>query len=292
MTSLNGPGFSISLLNLDGVEASCQGSALGTVNNILECVDLPTEAVAWKGSVGGWKQKPDGLLSEHEQSSSIQPAERKDGLVNVKDSYVEAVVRACKSVLEAEESLTKFDTIVGDGDCGETWAKGAKAILGAIESKALDLSSNSAFVNSLSLIAEDQMGGTSGGLFALYLTGLSQALSSERVGTGSSANPWPEAAQIALDTLSKYTPAKPGDRTLMDALDPFVKALPDGLEGAVKACKQGAESTKGMKAKLGRSVYVGEDASEGKQWESIPDPGAWGVLAVACGLLNVTLSSV
>lgn len=284
MTSLNGPGFSISLLNLDGVERTCEGSALGTVNGILDCVDLPTEAVAWKGGIGGWSQRQEGqLLSQHESSSRPEQTERKAGVGSVKESYIEAVSRACKSVLEAEESLTRFDTIVGDGDCGETWAKGAKAILKAIEAKELDLTSDSALVSSLSLIVEDQMGGTSGGLFALYLMGLSRALSSPQSGS----NSWPEAAQAALETLSKYTPAKPGDRTLMDALIPFVKALPNGIEEAVRCCEEGAQSTKGMKAKLGRSVYVGEDDAEGKQRQDIPDPGAWGVLAVACGLANV-----
>jgi dihydroxyacetone kinase len=92
---------------------------------------------------------------------------------------------------------------------------------------------------------------------------------------------WSRAAAFALETLSTYTPAQPGDRTLMDALHPFVKSLPDGLEAAVKACQVGAESTKGMKAKLGRSVYVGE---AGERWRDTPDPGAWGVLAVASGL--------
>jgi dihydroxyacetone kinase len=73
----------------------------------------------------------------------------------------------------------------------------------------------------------------------------------------------------------------------MDALVPFVEALPSGLRDAVKACREGAESTKGMKAKLGRSVYVGDDDAEGKERRDTPDPGAWGVLAIACGLAHV-----
>ena len=130
MTSLNGPGFSISLLNLDGVERMCRGSASGTVREVLDCVDLPTEAVAWKGGLGGRSQRQDKqLLSQHEPSGRLEQTGRKAGADSVKESYIEAVARACRSVLEAEESLTRFDTVVGDGDCGETWAKGAKGNL-------------------------------------------------------------------------------------------------------------------------------------------------------------------
>lgn len=71
----------------------------------------------------------------------------------------------------------------------------------------------------------------------------------------------------------------------MDPLVPFVETIistrdntsfPDPLEKA----RQGAESTRGMKAKLGRAVYVQE--KEGVP----PDPGAWGVVAILQGLYD------
>ena len=78
----------------------------------------------------------------------------------------------------------------------------------------------------------------------------------------------------------------------MDALDPYIQALPQGAGVAVKACRDGVESTKGMKAKLGRSVYVmGESNDNGEKWHDIPDPGAWGVLAVVCGLSDTRITS-
>lgn len=38
---------------------------------------------------------------------------------------------ACERVLAAEPDMTRFDTIVGDGDCGHTFASGAKGELWA-----------------------------------------------------------------------------------------------------------------------------------------------------------------
>jgi hypothetical protein len=37
-----------------------------------------------------------------------------------------AIVKACEKVLSVESELTRFDTVVGDGDCGDTFASGAR----------------------------------------------------------------------------------------------------------------------------------------------------------------------
>jgi len=126
-------------------------------------------------------------------------------------------------------------------------------------------------------ICENNMGGTSGALFALFFTSLSSALQTA---------PWKEAYSMALEGLGKYTPARPGDRTLVDALDPFCSALKNGesLHDAVCMAKDGAERTKGMIPKLGRAVYVGE---HGGQTYNVPDPGAWGVYVILQGISDV-----
>lgn len=124
------------------------------------------------------------------------------------------------------------------------------------------------------------MDGTSGALFAIYLNALVHALRLLSPGT---ARPqvWAAALNQSADALAKYTPARPGDRTLVDALYPFVEVLgkTGSLKEAALAAKKGADSTKGMKASLGRSVYVG-----GSGFEQVPDPGAWGLAVFFLGL--------
>jgi dihydroxyacetone kinase len=44
-----------------------------------------------------------------------------------------AMKTASEDVIDLEPELTRWDTIVGDGDCGETCANGAKAVLGALK---------------------------------------------------------------------------------------------------------------------------------------------------------------
>lgn len=114
------------------------------------------------------------------------------------------------------------------------------------------------------------MDGTSGALYAIYLNSLTHALR-ERVSSGvASPAVWGQALEAASVSFGKYTPAQPGDRTLVDALQPFVETLNStgDLTKAAEASRKGADSTKGMKASLGRSVYIG-----GSGFEQVPDPG-------------------
>jgi dihydroxyacetone kinase len=74
----------------------------------------------------------------------------------------------------------------------------------------------------------------------------------------------------------KYGRAQVGDRTMVDALAPALKAFNadskndalKALEAATEAAEAGAKATLGMKASAGRASYV--PVSELKH----PDPGA------------------
>ncbi|KDQ62465.1 hypothetical protein JAAARDRAFT_30365 [Jaapia argillacea MUCL 33604] len=91
--------------------------------------------------------------------------------------------------------------------------------------------------------------------------------------------------------LSTDTPAKRDDRTIIDALAPLCSVLAPSqnqegrLEGAIRAARRGVESTRRMKARLGRAIYVGggERPDEEKDGALPPDPGAWGVAAILEG---------
>lgn len=87
---------------------------------------------------------------------------------------------------------------------------------------------------------------------------------------------WTEALDQGCQAISQLGGAKPGDRTMLDALDPFVQALksPDGkalgetVLSAVDAAEHGMEATAQMKPRLGRSSYLGDRVL------GYPDPGA------------------
>lgn len=67
---------------------------------------------------------------------------------------------------------------------------------------------------------------------------------------------WVAALQHSLSVLGKYTPAQTGDGTLVDVQVPVCAKLLDVKDArvAAQASQEGAEGTKNMKARLGRSV--------------------------------------
>jgi triose/dihydroxyacetone kinase / FAD-AMP lyase (cyclizing) len=87
---------------------------------------------------------------------------------------------------------------------------------------------------------------------------------------------WIEALEQGFRAISELGGAKPGGRTMLDALDPFVKILKkcvaetpcEAVLTAVAAAERGAEATAHMKPHLGRSSYLGDRVL------GYPDPGA------------------
>lgn len=127
------------------------------------------------------------------------------------------------------------------------------------------------------------MDGTSGALFAIFLNALIAALR-ERAPGKATPDVWAAALKDSGDALAKYTPARPGDRTIVDALYPFVEELNEtgDVKQAAEAARKAADATKGMKPSLGRSVYIG-----GSGYEQVPDPGAYGLACFFLGLGGV-----
>lgn len=138
------------------------------------------------------------------------------------------------------------------------------------------------------------MGGTSGAIYAIFFNAVSSSLGKSAAASADSHHPnathsrlVAEALQQSLAELCRYTSARTGSRTIMDALIPFVETLhrkPEDLPAAVAAASAGAEKTRRMDAKLGRASYVAKEQL-GLEEEGIPDPGALGVVSVLEGVV-------
>ena len=194
------------------------------------------------------------------------------------------VSRACQNLIDAEPDITRFDTIVGDGDCGETLARGARAVLAFLDSPGMSDDAVSTLLHITNVI-EDNMDGTSGAIYGIFFAALAAKVRSLPPHTQFlNTKTWGKVAKCALTSLQLATPARTGDRTLMDALEPFIEGLAAGdtVDNAVAKARVGVEATKGMKAAFGRAVYVEESA-----WSVVPDPGAEGVLCILQGFIGV-----
>ncbi|PYH76298.1 dihydroxyacetone kinase [Aspergillus uvarum CBS 121591] len=257
MTSLDGKGFSITLLKASKA--------------MIQALDAPASTPGW-------------TAHQHLETSPVarrlsvveEQAERMDsGSSRLKvdnRSLSAAISRACHRIVAAEEEIDRFDSLVGDGDCGSTLARTARAILADME-KGGSVSPDGDAVGTVETIAkvvENNMDGTSGALYAIFLNAVGASL--RNCG----------ACVAGLDALQRATPARVGDRTLMDALEPFIRALQAGesTDAALIAAQSGRDRTQGMRASLGRAVYVHEQG-----WREVPDPGAAGLVVLLKGLL-------
>lgn len=127
MTSLNAPGFSASLLNVSNIT---RFPALKSNVDTYSLLDAPTDAHSWVGVRAYWMERNIGLNGVEdldyfpEKTQLTRPA----GALTRKppQEIREALRLACESVLKIEKELTEYDTVAGDGDCGHTFAAGAR----------------------------------------------------------------------------------------------------------------------------------------------------------------------
>ena len=237
-----------------------------------------SQSAAVKSST--WANPP----SKTRSKGSGEGAENKPCGVEIDPSAANKALKdALQKVIAAEPDITRYDTVVGDGDCGIGLKRGAEGILSHLESLK-DQKDAALWMDGIIGVVENTMDGTSGALYAIFLNALAGGLRSQGGSSGSQqadAKVWATALKAAMNAMGKYTPAKPGDRTLVDALAPFVEQLGSSgdVNKAAAAADEGSKKTKGMKASLGRTVYVG-----GSGFEEVPDPGAYGLAVFFQGL--------
>ncbi|MER9178795.1 dihydroxyacetone kinase subunit DhaK [Mesorhizobium sp. M0767] len=248
MTALNMNGFSLSLIRLDASREAALRAPVGPH------AWLPARAVRQASVV------PMAKAAGPNNASKASQDARTDRLV----------VAVCDRLISLEGALNGLDAKAGDGDTGSTVAAGARSVLGRIAT--LPLADPAATLAAVGDILSASMGGSSGVLLSIFFTAAAQALESGET--------LPKALLAGLDRMSFYGGARVGDRTMIDALEPALRALDRGsLEDAAVAAQRGAEATAAMRrAKAGRSAYIGS------QLDGVVDPGAFAVAEVFTAL--------
>jgi phosphoenolpyruvate---glycerone phosphotransferase subunit DhaL len=137
---------------------------------------------------------------------------------------------------EIEDELNVLDAATGDGDHGSTILRGLRAA-------ALDAADPiKAF--------RGATGGASGSLFAQVITAILAAESGADLAGALSA---------AAQKVGQIGQAKPGDKTMLDALIPASVAANDDSDpfgAAMTGALAGLETTRAMAARRGRARYV------------------------------------
>jgi dihydroxyacetone kinase-like protein len=184
------------------------------------------------------------------------------------------VLAAADAVEASRDELCRLDAGAGDGDHGVTMALAARAVRQAVAVS--PDASDQELVTKVAL-AMGSVGGACGPIYASGLLAIATTIRGRPDGSLTVARmvEFADAAEHAITALGH---ARPGDKTILDALDPVVRALQDAqasgqsvgdaLTAAAAAAREGTAATAAMIASAGRASRLGERS------RGLADPGA------------------
>jgi dihydroxyacetone kinase-like protein len=184
-----------------------------------------------------------------------------------------AIERVATRLIELRDRLNQLDAAVGDGDLGITAAKGASALCEYVAASPPgdDLGT---FFFGLGRAFNNKAPSTMGTLLATALMRAGRAVRGSATLDDEALVQMLAAADAGIQERGK---AKPGDKTVVDALHPAAVAFSQAIEAGqgreaataamLRAAREGRDAAISLRSKIGRSSWVGE-RTEGK-----PDPG-------------------
>jgi dihydroxyacetone kinase-like protein len=191
-----------------------------------------------------------------------------------------AVLRTCviaaADALDANrDELCRLDAGAGDGDHGVTMALAARAVRQALAASP-DAEGPDLIVKLA--MAMGSVGGASGPIYATGLLAIAASLRASPAGEPLTVAKLLACAEAAESAIAALGHAKPGDKTILDALDPALQALQHALASrgdvrqaigaAATAAREGADASAQMVATVGRASRLGERS------RGTADPGA------------------
>ncbi|MCL2803564.1 MAG: DAK2 domain-containing protein, partial [Micrococcales bacterium] len=178
--------------------------------------------------------------------------------------------------------LGQLDQIAGDGDHGIGMQRGATGAAQAAAALAGQPVGVGAMLIQAGNAWAEEAGGTSGALWGLLLRTLGGSLGDSQVPDAAGVAKAVEQASQAVMTVGK---AQLGDKTMVDALVPFVESLKasqaTGL-GLVAAWQLAAEAaTKAAEATADLVPKIGRARPHAEKSVGTPDPGAVSLASIA-----------
>ena len=161
----------------------------------------------------------------------------------------------------SKDVLTQADKAIGHGDHGIGMARGFETLRRKLQDQAF--ANLGELFKSVGMTLMTSIGGAAGAVFGTFFRGAAKNLAD-----GAELNSQTLARVLAdgLQAVQDRGKAKPGDKTMVDALAPAaLKAseletapLDETLAHVSEAARQGMENTKNMVAALGKAKTLGE----------------------------------
>ncbi|MET0700639.1 MAG: D-erythrulose 4-kinase [Mycobacterium sp.] len=193
-----------------------------------------------------------------------------------------ALTAMAAMLAEAEDELGRIDAVAGDGDHGRGMVKGSSAAREAADRAVADGGGTGSVLTAAGKEWAAKAGGTSGVLWGALLSALGARLGD----TGR-----PDSATVAAgvrdgyDALIRLGGAAPGDKTMLDALLPFIEDLErrvgdgekwqDAWRSSAEVATAAALATAELRPKIGRARPLAERSI------GTPDAGATSIAMCA-----------
>ncbi|MDW4497382.1 dihydroxyacetone kinase subunit DhaL [Sulfitobacter sp. D35] len=170
---------------------------------------------------------------------------------------------AAEAIFAERDRLSELDGAIGDGDHGVTMEIGWKAVLGALD----NTDAQTPPAETCRTVAQaflDAVGASAGPLYASAFSAAGDAVAGRLNLDAGATVAWLDGMSAGIMHRGG---AVPGDKTMVDAWGPAVQAakarLSDGgtitecLEAAAEGAADGAEATRDMESRRGRSKKLG-----------------------------------
>ena len=193
------------------------------------------------------------------------------------------MLQVADAIIVAEPMLSQADRDLGDGDHGLGMKRGMEAVKAQLEP--MEAASVEQVFVATGTAMMTSMGGASGALFGTVYRAGGKAVAGREVLDAEGVALF---LQAALEGVMKRGGAKPGDKTMIDALAPAaekakeVSGLPlvEALAAVAAAAEAGTEASKAMIAQFGRAKTLGEACI------GFPDAGACSVTIMLQTMLS------
>ena len=180
------------------------------------------------------------------------------------------LIAISKTLTANRNYLCELDSVIGDGDHGITISSGFEKIVKTIEGK--DFTDSAELLKAAGSSFMATVGGTTGPIFGYLFIGMGNKLkeisNGENIPVG--IDEFFIMVEAATEKIMKLGGAKPGDKTMIDALYPAINSLQQSVKEKLStgeafklmaaAALSGAQSTKELIASKGRARYAGERA--------------------------------
>jgi len=163
------------------------------------------------------------------------------------------IVAAADTIAAHAEELTALDQAIGDGDHGLNMKRGFEAVRAEADAFAAKPLPEALKAVGTKLVMT--VGGASGPLFGTLFMALGKDLPEAPDRNGLVA-----ALGKAIEAVAARGKSQPGQKTMLDVLQPVYEALAQGKTATeiVIAADKAAEATVPMKALRGRASFLGE----------------------------------